>query len=109
MIDQEKTGSFIAQVRKTIGLTQKELADKLSLSDKTISKWETGHGMPDVSVIPELCEILQISANELLAGESLDTSDSFSKKALKLAAASNMLAGSFGTILGTVMILNLFQ
>ena len=81
MIDQEKTGSFIAQIRKTRELTQKELADKLNLSDKTISKWETGHGMPDVSVIPELCEILQISANELLAGESLDNSDSFSKKA----------------------------
>ena len=81
MIDQEKTGSFIAQIRKTRGLTQKELADKLSLSDKTISKWETGHGMPDVSVIPELCELLQITANELLAGESIDNSDSFSKKA----------------------------
>ena len=81
MIDQEKTGNFIAQIRKTRGLTQKELADKLSLSDKTISKWETGHGMPDVSVIPELCELLQITANELLAGESLDSSDSFNKKA----------------------------
>ncbi len=71
MLDQEKTGAFIAGIRKQRGMTQKKLAEKLGLSDKTISKWETGHGFPDISVIPDLCRELGISANELLAGESL--------------------------------------
>lgn len=81
MFDQEKTGKFIAENRKQKGLTQKELAEKLGISDKTISKWETGHGMPDVSVIPELCEILSVNSNELLAGEKLESAESFSQKA----------------------------
>ena len=81
MIDQEKVGSFIMQIRKQKGFTQKELAEKLNLSDKTISKWETGHGMPEVSIIPELCKVLGISANELLAGEELGNDESFTRKA----------------------------
>jgi len=81
MFDQAKTGKFIAECRKQKGLTQKDLAEQLGISDKTVSKWETGHGMPDVSVISELCEILSISSNELLAGEQLDSAESFSKKA----------------------------
>ena len=81
MFDQAKIGKFIAECRKKKGLTQKDLAEQLGISDKTVSKWETGHGMPDVSVISELCEILSVSSNELLAGEQLDSAESFSKKA----------------------------
>lgn len=81
MFNQEKTGKFIAESRKRKGLTQKELAEQLGISDKTVSKWETGHGMPDVSVIAELCEILSVNSNELLAGEHLDSAESFSQKA----------------------------
>ena len=81
MFDQEKTGKFIAENRRQKELTQKDLAEKLGISDKTVSKWETGHGMPDVSVIPELCEILSVNSNELLAGEKLESAESFSQKA----------------------------
>lgn len=70
-MDQVKIGKFIAQVRKEKQLTQKQLADLLNISDKTISKWETGRGLPDVSMILLLCEILDINANELLSGERI--------------------------------------
>ena len=70
-MDQVKIGKFIAQVRKEKQLTQKQLADLLNISDKTISKWETGRGLPDVSMILFLCEILDINANELLSGERI--------------------------------------
>lgn len=80
MLDQTKIGTFIAERRKSAGLTQKELAERLSLSDKTVSKWETGHGMPDNSLLLELCRILDISVNELLSGEKL-SDDSYERKA----------------------------
>lgn len=70
-MDQIKTGKFIAQLRKEQGLTQRELADKISVSDKAISKWETGKGSPDVSSMQPLCEALGISVTELLTGEKL--------------------------------------
>lgn len=70
-MDQIKTGKFIAQLRREQGLTQKELADKLCVSDKAISKWETGKGSPDVSSMQPLCEALGISVTELLTGEKL--------------------------------------
>lgn len=71
MIDYKKTGSFIAQMRKNRGLTQRQLAELLNLSDKTISKWETGRSSPDNSIMLELCTILNISVNELLSGERI--------------------------------------
>lgn len=79
-MDQIKTGQFIAQIRSEKGLTQRELAERIHMSDKTISKWETGKGMPDISIIEELCSELEISVNELLSGERL-SEDSYSKKA----------------------------
>lgn len=71
MFSQEKTGKFIAEQRKEAGLTQRQLAEKLNISDKTISKWETGNGMPDTSIMEELCTALDINVNELLSGERL--------------------------------------
>ena len=70
-MDQEKIGKFIAECRKEKNLTQSQLAEKLNMSNKTISKWETGKGMPDPSIMLELCENLGINVNELLSGEHL--------------------------------------
>lgn len=70
-MNQEKIGKFIAECRKKKDLTQAQLAEKLNLSYKTISKWETGRGIPDSSVMLELCNYLGISVNELLSGEHL--------------------------------------
>ena len=79
-MDQMKTGKFIAFLRKEKGLTQRALADRLGISDKTVSKWERGAGLPDVSLMLPLCEILEISVNELLAGEKMTDAD-YKKKA----------------------------
>ena len=70
-MDQIKIGQFISQMRKEKELTQRQLADELLLIDRTVSKWETGKGMPDVSLMMPLCEILGINVNELLSGEKL--------------------------------------
>ena len=64
-----QTGKLIAELRRKQGLTQQQLADKLNLSNKTISKWESGNGSPDISNLPVLAEALGISVDELLKGE----------------------------------------
>ena len=74
-MDQIKTGKFSAQMRKEQGLTQSQLADKLFISNKTISKWETGKGLPEVSLMLPLCEILGINVNELLTGEKISIAE----------------------------------
>ena len=71
-MDQMETGKFIAQQRKARGLTQRELADLLGISDKTVSKWECGAGLPEVSLMLPLCQELEISVNELLLGRKLE-------------------------------------
>ena len=71
-MNQEKIGKFIAQCRKEKNLTQSQLAEKLNMSNKSISKWETGKGMPDSSIMLELCTYLGINVNELLSGEHLE-------------------------------------
>lgn len=68
-MDQAGTGRLIADCRKGKGLTQAQLAEKLNITDRAVSKWETGKSMPDASVMLELCQILGVSANELLSGE----------------------------------------
>ena len=70
-MDQVKIGKFIADCRKKNNLTQIQLAEKLNITDRAISKWETGKGMPDSSIMIELCEILEITVNELLSGEEI--------------------------------------
>lgn len=72
-MDQEKTGKFIAELRKEKAMTQKELAQQLGVSDKTVSKWETGRGLPEISIMQSLCQKLDVSINELLSGNRLDT------------------------------------
>jgi transcriptional regulator with XRE-family HTH domain/DNA-directed RNA polymerase subunit RPC12/RpoP len=70
-MNQIKIGKFIAECRKSVNLTQLQLAEKLGITDKAISKWERGISMPDTSIMLELCEILGISVNELLSGERI--------------------------------------
>ncbi len=65
------TGQFISRVRTEKGMTQKELAQKVGVTDKAVSKWETGRGMPDISSLDALCNALGVSVNELLSGEVL--------------------------------------
>lgn len=79
-MDQEKIGRFLSELRKEQGLTQQQLADSIGVSNKTISKWECGKGMPEISSIMPLCQILQINVNELISGERL-AKERYSKKA----------------------------
>ena len=90
---QIEVGAFITQCRKEKKLTQAQLAEKLNITDRAVSKWETGKSMPDSSIMLELCEILGITVNELLMGErekresyeekgdeNLDTIDTIKKR-----------------------------
>ncbi len=79
-MDQIKIGRFIAEERKRKGYTQKQLSEKLDISDKTISKWERGNGFPEVSLLLPLCNELDITVNELLSGERVSEED-YQKKA----------------------------
>ncbi len=71
-MDQIKIGKFIAARRKAANLTQVQLAEKLNITDRAVSKWENGRAMPDSSIMLELCTLLEITVNELLSGESMD-------------------------------------
>lgn len=79
-MDQIKIGKFIADTRKEKNMTQKQLADALSISDKTVSKWECGKGLPEVSLMLPLCEELKITVNDLLTGERVSEIE-YQKKA----------------------------
>lgn len=79
-MNQVLTGKFIADERKKKGYTQTDLADKLGICNRTVSKWETGNGFPDVSLLLPLCEELDISVNELLSGVRLSR-DNYEKRA----------------------------
>lgn len=79
-MEQVLIGKFIASERKRKGYTQRQLADILEISDKTISKWERGNGFPEVSLLLPLCNELDISVNELLSGERVSKED-YQKKA----------------------------
>ncbi len=79
-MDQIKIGKFISETRKALGITQRQLADALFISDKTVSKWECGKGLPEVSLMLPLCEELHITVNELLAGEKIEETE-YKKKA----------------------------
>ena len=78
-MDQAKIGKFIAECRKKQSLTQMQLAEKLNITDRAISKWETGKAMPDSSIMLELCDILEISVTDLLTGEVV-TVENYNKK-----------------------------
>lgn len=83
-MDQIKIGKFIAECRKKQNLTQSQLAEKLGITDRAVSKWENGRAMPDSSLMLDLCNILKISVNELLNGEvkSMENNDKNNEKLL---------------------------
>lgn len=74
-MDNKKTGKFIAQRRKEMNLSQKQLAEKLNVTDKAVSKWETGNGAPDISLLTVIAASLNVTVIELLNGEFLEKSD----------------------------------
>lgn len=78
-MNQVKIGKFIAERRKKSGLTQMQLAEKLGITDRAVSKWERGKSMPDSSVMLELCAVLKISVNDLLCGEIV-TMENYNKE-----------------------------
>lgn len=80
-MDQERIGRFICAMRKQQGMTQEELGERLGVTNKTVSRWETGKYMPDIDKLQELSALLGISINELLAGERMKDAASFIKKA----------------------------
>ncbi len=112
MMDNAKTGKLIAELRKSKGLTQQQLADQMNLSNKTISKWESGSGSPDLSNLPVLADIFGITVDELLRGELNSTTETASVKvrehpikekltpAQKKERAIIVLAMCIGAILG---------
>lgn len=83
-MDLIKIGAFIKACRKEKNFTQEGLAEKLNISPKTVSKWECGNGLPDVSIMVDLCKNLSISVNELLNGEHIDKQDYMEKSEQKL-------------------------
>lgn len=81
-MEQVKIGKFIASKRKEQGLTQLQLAEKLCITDRAVSKWETGKSLPDASLMPELCKLLKITINDLLCGEVVSV-ENYNEKAEK--------------------------
>ena len=79
-MDNRKTGNFISQRRKELNLTQKQLAEQLNVTDKAVSKWETGNGAPDIALLSLLAKTLNVSVAELLDGEYSEESDVQSEK-----------------------------
>ena len=79
-MNQEAIGKFISTCRKDKGLTQLQLAEKLNITNRAVSKWETGKSCPDASIMLELCDILEITVNELLSGERIHM-ENYRKKA----------------------------
>ena len=80
-MDQIKVGNFIATMRREQGLTQEQLGEKLGVTNKTVSRWETGKYMPDIDKLQELSICLGVSVNELLSGEKIDNVADFVRKA----------------------------
>lgn len=85
-MNQAKTGRFIAQCRKKKGLTQARLAEKMGVTNRAVSKWETGKSLPDAALMLPLCECLGITVNELLSGQKLEDAQ------YSAAAEKNLLA-----------------
>ena len=97
-MDQIKIGGFIAECRKKANLTQMQLAEKLDITDKAVSRWERGITMPDTSIMLELCEILGISVNELLSGEKINMENNNQKNEQLLLEMANELEKKNKTI-----------
>ncbi len=100
-MDQKKIGAFIARRRKELDMTQKELAEKLGITDRAVSKWETGRSMPDLSLLQPLSRILKIDVNDLLNG-AIISEDTYRKKSgenlISLAELNRLKSFRYGYI-----------
>ena len=100
-MDQKKIGIFIAQRRKELDMTQKELAEKLGITDRAVSKWETGRSMPDLSLLQPLSHVLEIDVNDLLNG-AIISEDKYRKKSgenlISLAELNRLKSFRYGYI-----------
>lgn len=110
-MDQKKIGEFICRLRKEKGLTQAELSEKLGISNRTVSKWENGDGLPDIAMLPELSKQLGITVDELLSAErkelaELKVTEIESKdkvnNVFQITYIVSLFLGVFGAILGFV-------
>ena len=115
-MNQEKIGKFIAKCRKEQKLTQEQLAEKLNITYKAVSKWETGKGMPDSSIMMDLSNILDITVNELLSGERIEESkinDIADENLIKLQKEKEALVNSarygFGVALLLLFLYNIMN
>ena len=106
-MDQIKVGKFISEKRKEAKLTQSELAEKLNITDRAISKWENGKSMPDSGIIPELCKILNITITDLFSGRVVDMKE-YDKKSeellLELAKQDELKNKKLMTSMWTILI-----
>lgn len=84
-MDTAKTGAYLASLRKNAGMTQQDAADRLGVSNKTVSKWESGGGFPDITVLPALAELYGVTADDILAGAAVRSSGGDSQVAQYLA------------------------
>lgn len=106
-MDQGKIGKFIANLRKEKNMTQQDLGEKLGVSFKTVSKWETGRGMPDLSLFNPLCEELGITINELLSGEKLDKEgyqEKFEENIVNTIDYTNKKMNERNTLIGIILL-----
>ena len=87
MVNLEETGKFISKCRREKGLTQKELGERLNVTDRAVSKWETGRGFPDVNIMEDLCRELDINVSELLAGRRIEP-EQYQEETEKMLAAT---------------------
>ena len=118
-MNQEKIGKFIANKRKEQNLTQEQLAEKLGITSKAVSKWECGKGLPDASIMVELCKILKITVNDLLSGEKVQEKEYQEKLeqniidtfnySNKLVAAKDRKIAKFMMLLGIFLIFVAFS
>lgn len=110
-MDAKTTGKFICRLRKEKNLTQASLAEMLNISNRTVSKWENGDGFPDITILPELSRIFDVSVDELFAGEkkepeNIKVTEVESKENLKnifqITYVISIFIGAFSTLLGAV-------
>ena len=107
-LDRAKLGAFVAQLRREKGLTQKQLADRIYVSDKAVSKWERGAGLPDITLLIPLAEALEVTVTELLEGRRLERSEPVSadeaealvRRALALSGENTARGGPDRTVPG---------
>ncbi len=113
-MDAKEIGRFICSLRKDKGLTQSALAELLNISNRTVSKWETGEGLPDISLLPDIAKVLGVTTDELLAGKKAPAEKSADIKVEEVANKDNLLNlfkiafiislffAIFGMLLGTI-------